>query len=44
MAIKTMSASTGGSKFEEGWHEVVISKAEYGVYESDVPDAKDKRF
>ena len=44
MAIKTMSASTGGSKFEEGWHEVVISKAEYGVYESDIPDTDDKRY
>ena len=43
MAIKTMSASTGGSKFEEGWHEVVISKAEYGNYESDVPGA-DKKY
>jgi len=30
MAIKTMSASSGGSKFSEGWHEVSISKAEYG--------------
>lgn len=30
MAIKTMSASSGGSKFSEGWHEVTISKAEYG--------------
>ena len=30
MAIKTMSASTGGSKFSEGWHEVSISKATYG--------------
>ena len=30
MAIKTMSASTGGSKFSEGWHEVTISKATYG--------------
>ena len=43
MAIKTMSASTGGSKFDEGWHEVVISKAEYGNYESDVPGA-DKKY
>ena len=34
MAIKTMSASSGGSKFEEGWHQVTISKAEYGVYET----------
>ena len=23
MAIKTMSASVGGSKFEEGWHKAV---------------------
>tara|TARA_R110002020_G_scaffold298499_3_gene514374 strand:- start:673 stop:1206 length:534 start_codon:yes stop_codon:yes gene_type:complete len=30
MAIKTMSASTGGSKFSEGWHEVKINKATYG--------------
>ena len=32
MAIKTMSASSGGSKFEEGWHQVTISKAEYGEW------------
>ncbi len=44
MAIKTMSASQGGSKFEEGWHEVVISKAEYGTYESNVPDTNAKRY
>lgn len=40
MAIKTMSASTGGSSFEEGWHEVTISKAEYGVYEAPTGDTK----
>ena len=34
MAIKTMSASTGGSKFSEGWHELAINRAEYGIYES----------
>ena len=35
MAIKTMSASTGGdSKFSVGWHELTIGKAEYGVWES----------
>tara|TARA_R100000808_G_C2152923_1_gene162689 strand:- start:73 stop:618 length:546 start_codon:yes stop_codon:yes gene_type:complete len=34
MAIKTMSASTGGSKFSEGWHELSVSKAEYGTYEN----------
>ena len=33
MAIKTMSASTGGgSKYSEGWHDAVISKAEYGEW------------
>ena len=40
MAIKTMSASTGGSSFEEGWHEATISKAEYGVYEAPNGDSK----
>ena len=40
MAIKTMSASTGGSSFEEGWHEVTISKAEYGVYTTPTGDTK----
>ena len=33
MAIKTMTASTGGSKFSEGWHELIVSKAEYGTFE-----------
>ena len=42
MAIKTMTAGGGGGeKFAEGWHEVSISKAEYGTYESG--DAE-KRF
>ena len=41
MAIKTMSASTGGSKFSEGWHEVVVSRAEYGTYEN---GDKSKRY
>jgi len=41
MAIKTMSASTGGGNFSEGWHEVTITKAEYGVYNG--PDG-DKRY
>jgi len=40
MAIKTMSASVGGSSFEEGWHEVSISKAEYGIYEAPNGDSK----
>ena len=42
MAIKTMTAGGGGGeKFAEGWHEVSISKAEYGTY--DTGDAE-KRF
>ena len=41
MAIKTMSASTGGSKFSEGWHELSISRAEYGTYEN---GDKSKRY
>tara|TARA_R110002051_G_C8555039_1_gene473292 strand:- start:8 stop:598 length:591 start_codon:yes stop_codon:yes gene_type:complete len=33
MAIKTMSAATGGnSVFSEGWHETTVRKAEYGIY------------
>ena len=43
MAIKTMSASTGGGgNFSEGWHEVTITKAEYGVYKA--PDGNSKRY
>ena len=42
MAIKTMSASTGGGNFSEGWHEVVITKAEYGVYNGN--DGTSKRY
>jgi len=42
MAIKTMSASTGGNgQYSSGWHELTISKAEYGVYKS--PNG-DKRY
>ena len=33
MAIRTMSASTGGgSKYSEGWHDATITKAEYGEW------------
>tara|TARA_Y100001938_G_C8061140_1_gene417335 strand:+ start:328 stop:903 length:576 start_codon:yes stop_codon:yes gene_type:complete len=33
MAVKTMSANSGGDgKFNEGWHELTISKASYGIY------------
>jgi len=38
MAIKTMSASTGGGdKYSEGWHDATITKAEYGEW-------NDKKF
>ena len=30
MAIKTMSVSSGGGQWTEGWHTLTISKAEYG--------------
>ena len=32
MAIKTMSASSGSGKFNEGWHECTIRHAEYGEF------------
>ena len=32
MAVKTMSASTGGGQYNAGWHELTISKAEYGTW------------
>ena len=40
MAVKTMAAS-GAGKFNEGWHELTISNAEYGIYKA--PDG-DKRY
>jgi len=43
MAIKTMSASTGGGgNFSEGWHEVTITKADYGVYNAQ--DGSSKKY
>ena len=33
MAIKTMSMSTGNHSYDEGWHELEITKAEYGTWE-----------
>ena len=32
MAVKTMSAIGGEGKFTDGWHELTITHAEYGVY------------
>ena len=40
MAIKTMAAGGGEGKFDEGWHEVTIETAEYGVYTNDQGDKR----
>ena len=41
MAIRTMSASTGGgSIYSEGWHEAKITKAEYGEFTRDDKTSK----
>ena len=41
MAVKTMSASTGGGGlYSEGWHQLTIAKAEYGTWKG--PDASKK--
>ena len=32
MAIKTMTVPTGGGLYTEGWHELKITKAEYGIW------------
>ena len=43
MAIKTMNAASGGGGlFSEGWHEVSVSKAEYGTYNA--PNGDQKRY
>ena len=33
MAIKTISMSSGNDQYNEGWHTIEISKAEYGTWE-----------
>ena len=40
MAVKTMKMSAGTSLYNEGWHEVTISKAEKGVYTSTNNESK----
>lgn len=32
MAVKTMSATSGSGQYNAGWHELTISKAEYGSW------------
>ena len=41
MAVKTMSVNTSGDgKFSDGWHELTISAAKYGVYKAATGDKK----
>ena len=40
MAVKTMSAVGGDGKFNDGWHELTITHAEYGVYKSPKGDKR----
>ena len=40
MAVKTMKMSTGADLYNEGWHEVTISKAIEGVYTSSKGESK----
>jgi len=40
MAVKTMTMSTGASLYNEGWHQVTISKATEGVYTSSNGESK----
>ena len=40
MAIKTMSAVGGEGKFNDGWHELTITHAEYGVYKGPKGDRR----
>ena len=40
MAIKTMKMSTGADLYNEGWHEVTISKAIEGVYTGSEGESK----
>ena len=42
MAVKTMVQNTGTGLYNAGWHELIISSAEYGIYKT--PDGKDKRY
>ena len=42
MAVKTMPVSSGTGQYNVGWHDLLISKAEYGVWKS--PDGTSKRY
>ena len=40
MTIKTMTVPTGGGLYTVGWHELKITKAEYGIWKSSGGDGK----
>ncbi len=40
MAIRTMSMSSGGNQYNEGWHTLTIKQAEYGSWKSPTGDSK----
>ena len=42
MAVKTMPVSSGTGQYNVGWHDLLITKAEYGVWKS--PDGTNKRY
>ena len=42
MAVKTMPVSSGTGQYNVGWHDLLITKAEYGVWKS--PDGTSKRY
>ena len=42
MAVKTMPVSSGTGQYNVGWHDLLISKAEYGVWKS--PDGTSKKY
>jgi len=42
MAVKTMPMSSGTGQYNVGWHDLTITKAEYGIWKS--PDGKSKRY
>ena len=42
MAVKTMPVSSGTGQYNTGWHDLLITKAEYGVWKS--PDGTNKRY
>ena len=42
MAVKTMPVSSGTGQYNVGWHDLLITKAEYGVWKR--PDNTDRKY